>query len=156
MAADSTPTQSANGQEQGDQSNKRVNDLMSLANRRLLERDAARAEIESLKAQLAEREVAVQDDGRSQAEMLYPDRYAEPDAPEVDPMEQPEPVEVHPLVMGVNPRRPSTAYQPVAPTPTTPTERFLRDRAEIAAMKSQLNVAGQRWYEGAREQGLLD
>jgi len=128
------PADSAvDGQEQGDQS--RLNGLMSLAQKRTAERDAALAEIEALKAQLAEHSMVGADEGVSQIDLMN----GKPDAPEqdVDPMEQPEPPVIR---VGVNPARPDYQRQPTAaPGKTNPGAEFLRDKADIAAMKAQLS-----------------
>lgn len=159
--ADSTPTQGANGQEQGSDQSKRVNDLMSLANRRLLERDQALAEIEALKAQLAERQEATTSAEAdvhqpTQVELMYPERYEpEDDGDAIDPLAQPEPPTM--LFDPNAARRPDQMLRPSAAVPaSSPAARFARDQGEIGALKAQLDAAGQRWYEGAKAQGLLD
>jgi hypothetical protein len=152
--ADSTPTPEATGQEQGDQS-KRVNDLMSLANRRLSERDQALAEIESLRAQLDAQVLAEQTafEGESQIELMHPEQYTDED-PDYDPMEPPEPPVIN---MPVNPMRPDHALQPGSvPDTSTPAGRYVRDQGEIAAMKAQLNKMGAQWWAGQKESGLVD
>jgi hypothetical protein len=155
--ADSTPTSYANGQEQGDQSpERRINGLMSLAQRRTAERDQALNEIEMLKAQMAERSrtESEAETGPSQAQLMYPERFVEPE-PEVDPMAPPEPPVIEPMVMGVSPSRSQSVPLGAAPglPNSSPSVRYAQDQAEIASMKSRLNQMGQQW---AQEQGLLD
>ena len=71
LTADST----GGGQEQGDQ--KRLNGLMSLAQKRTAERDAALAEIEELREMLAAASVVPEEQRQpTQSELMYPERYA--------------------------------------------------------------------------------
>ena len=63
------------------------------------------------------------------------------------------------IVMGVNPSRSQSAPLGAAPVigdTSSPSARYQQDQADIAAMKSQLNAAGSRWYEDAKERGLID
>jgi hypothetical protein len=153
--ADSTPDLGATGQEQGDQSSKRINGLMSLAQRRTAERDAALVEIEQLKAQVKAQSVVEQEVGPSQVELMYPERFAQPEPePQVDPMLPPEPPVIR---AGNSPARgqsvPFGAAPPVIGDMSSPSVRYQRDQAEIAAQMRQLNALGQRW---AAESGLMD
>ena len=157
--ADSTPNSEATGQEQGDQSaEKRVNDLMALANKRLSERDQAQAEVEALRARLAEieTEARAEEPQPSQIELMYPDRFAaEPEADTVDPYAQPEPV---PVVMPVWPSRGQSVPLGAAPVigdASSPSVRYQQDQADIAAMKSRLNVLGADWVAEAKANGLM-
>jgi hypothetical protein len=161
-SSDSTPTTEATGQEQGDQSSqKRINGLMSLAQRRTAERDAALAEIEALKAQMALGAVPEDEQHKpSQVELFYPERFAAEEAGEVDavdPMAPPEP----PVILSAfhNPSRSQSVPlgdPPVIGNNSSPAARYLQDQAEIAALKTQLNRAGSQWYEDAKQRGLMD
>jgi hypothetical protein len=151
--ADSTPEPVEAGQEQGDKS--RINGLMSLAQKRTAERDEALAEVEALKAQLAGQGVEEAPVGLTQAELMYPDRYAQSDPGEADPMEQPEPPVIYAATNAA--RRPdqNRRSSPV-PDSSTPAGRWAADKADIDAMHAQLQRAGREFIESQREQGLLD
>ena len=153
--ADSTPTPTEGGQEQGEKS--RINGLMSLAQRRTAERDAALAEIEGLKEQLSLAANPASDAVHqpTQVELMFPERYAQSDdaTDEGDPMDQPEPPVIY---AGVHPARPDHAAKPVNAPASSPAAQFVRDQGEIAAMKRQLNAMGAAWYEGQKAQGLID
>ena len=159
--ADSTPDPSATGQEQGDQS--RINGLQSVLGRRTSERDEALREIDTLKAQLAQYEtdaVAGEEPDPSQIELMYPERFqSEPEGDEVDPLAPPEPPVIEPIVMGVSPSRSQSAPLGDAPligNTSSPSARYQQDQADIAAMKRQLDVAGARWVDQARQSGLMN
>ena len=152
--SDSTPDLDATGQEQGDQTaEKRLNGLMSLAQRRTAERDAAQAQIDDLKSQLAqyETQAVAETPGQTQQELLYPERFqSEPEADAVDPYAPPEPT---PRIMETFPSRGQSVPFGATPSlgePSSPSARYAQDQAEIAAMKQRLNAAGQQWLDEAK------
>jgi hypothetical protein len=128
------------GQEQDDQ--KRINDLMALANKRLSERDQARAEIEALKAEMAGLAAEAADYA---AETQPTQRDLMGLTP--PPPEPPDEVEYDdtPIVAGTSPMRPDVGAamrSPVTPVPMSASARYLSDRNEIAQMKARLNELG--------------
>lgn len=139
--ADSTPNPQPDGQEQGDQ--KRINDLMALANKRLSERDQARAEIEALRAEMAElaAEAADYADETQPTQRDLMGLTPPPPEPSQDEVEYDD----TPIVAGTSPMRPDVGAamrSPVTPVPMSASARYLSDRNEIAQMKARLNELG--------------
>jgi hypothetical protein len=139
--ADSTPTQQQGGQEQDDQ--KRINDLMALANKRLSERDQARAEIEALKAEMAGLAAEAADYAAETQPTQRDLMGLNPPPPE--PSQDEVEYDDTPIVAGTSPMRPDVGAamrSPVTPVPMSASARYLSDRNEIAQMKARLNELG--------------
>lgn len=126
----------AGGQEQVDQSDKRINGLMSLAAKRTAERDAALAEIADLKAMLEEQGRVETPASQSQYDLMY---GSEPEPPPTEGAPD-EDDDGGPIVMNTSPVNARYAMRSQAePVPMTVTDRYVAEQREIAQMKQRLN-----------------
>lgn len=149
-SGDSPSSAQVSGQEQGDQkAERRINSLMSLANRRLHEKEAAEAEIESLREQLAAFD-ANEPEQPTQHDLMFPP----PPAQEPEPEPDPEAVEHVRMDSNSAPRsRSSSSYRP---EPAGASASFVSSQRELADMRSQLDAANADWAVVARQEGWLD
>jgi hypothetical protein len=113
---------------------------MSQAQKRTAERDAALAEIESLREMLAEQARVEAPKPQSQYDLMY-GSPAEP--PPIEPPGDDE--DPGPIIMNASPANPRYAMRSQAePVPMTPSARYLSDQREIAQMKQRLNEIAPR------------